>query len=296
MTAFVRAVEEGSFTKAADKLEITAQMVGKHVRALEQWTGTRLMNKTTRQQSLTETGNLFYQRCKTILGEIAATKAIVEEMQAEPRGRLKLAAPLSFGQCLLVPMLPSFLQAHPHIEMDLYLSNRFVDLVEEGFDAVIRVQSPGDEQFVAKPLGEQQLCLCAAPSYLEKYGKPVHPVELKHHQCLHGNWGGNETWSFQGPDGTHHIKISSRLKINNWPALFSAALHGGGISLQPIHMLQQALAQHELVPLLEDYTIPAIRLYLFFPPARQQTLKLRCFADALQKYLQTRTIHAAPAP
>lgn len=286
MAAFVRATEEGSFTAAADELDISAQMVGRHVRYLEQWVGGKLLNKTTRQQCLTEVGSLFYERCKSILAEVEATESATMELLAEPRGRLRIAAPVGFGQARLISLLPQFLDAHPHIQVDLYLTNRLVDVVEEEFDAVIRNITPGDDSLVAKYLLTQTFSLCAAPTYLERHGTPRHPSDLTAHQCLHGNWGPGETWQFLGADGLHNIRVNSRLKINNWPALLLATQLGSGISLQPAYQVREAVARQDLVELLTDYCIPPYDLHLLFPPDRRMTLKLRCFADYLQECLR----------
>lgn len=281
MTVFVKAIETGSFVCAAEKLNISSQMVGKHVRYLEQWLGTKLLHKTTRQQSLTEVGALFYERCKSVLTEVEGAEAVAQELSAKPRGQLRIAAPLSFGHYQLVPLLPAFLAEFPHVQVDLHLSNRVVDVVEEGFDAVIRVPMVGDNLLVSKRLKTESFCLCAAPSYLAQYGTPQHPTELSAHQCLHGNWSASEVWQFHGEDQLYRIKVNSRLRINNWLALLLAAQHGAGITLQPLRQVKALLEEGTLVALLPEYPIPTKDISLLFLPDRKMPLKLRCFADYL---------------
>lgn len=281
MAVFVMATEAGSFVGAAQKLNISPQGVGKHVRFLEKWLGTRLLHKTTRQQSLTEAGARFYERCKAVLAQVEAAEALTQELSAQPRGVLRIAAPLSFGHYYLVPMLPRFLEAYPEINLDLHLSSRLVDVAEEGFDAVIRVPVAGDESLVSKRLKTESFCLCASPEYLARRGVPQHPQALAEHECLHGNWSMNEVWRFHGEDRLHQIKINSRLRINNWQALLNAALHGGGITLQPRSQVSELLASGELVALLPEYRIPTKEICLLFLPDQKMPLKLRCFMDYL---------------
>lgn len=277
MAVFVKSIETGSFAAAAEMLDISPQMVGKHVRELEHWVGAKLLNKTTRQQSLTEVGALFYERCKFLLAEVEATEAVTQELLAEPRGQLRIAAPLSFGHYQLVPLLSEFMDLYPHIQIDLHLSNRRVDIIEEGFDTAIRVITQGDEQLIAKRLQTQEFCLCASARYLERHGSPQHPAQLADHQCLHGNWGGSEIWEFQNQNEIHRVKISSRLKINNWPALLLAARHGAGITLQPRPLIEQDIANQQLIQVLPEYRVPTVDLSVLYPQDRQITLKLRRF-------------------
>lgn len=234
MRIFTRVVDLCSYSAVASEEGISAQMVGKHVLGLEQWLGGKLFHKTTRQQTLTELGQLFLARCQRVLEELALTESLTQNLLAEPAGRLRIAAPLSFGHHRLVPLLPAFLDRYPKLEVDLQLTPRWVDLVEEGFDAAIRTLRPQDEALIASPLLTQHYRLCAAPDYLNRHGVPRHPADLAHHQCLHGNWGEHERWQFVGGDGqSEEVRVASRLRINHWPALLTAALSGAGITCSP---------------------------------------------------------------
>lgn len=288
MRIFTRVVELGSYSAVANEQGISAQMVGKHVQGLEQWLGGKLFHKTTRQQTLTELGQLFLARCQRVLEEMALTESLTQNLLAEPAGRLRLAAPLSFGHHRLVPLLPAFLERYPKLDLDLQLTPRWVDLVEEGFDAAIRTLRPQDEALIARPLLTQHYRLCAAPDYLARHGVPHHPADLAHHQCLHGNWGEHERWQFVGEDGpSEEVRVASRLRINHWPALLTAALAGAGITLQPAEQVRDDIASGRLLPLLSHYQTPAKTLYFIYPAARRQVLKITLLRDFLAESLQS---------
>lgn len=286
MRIFTRVVDLGSYSAVANEQGISAQMVGKHVQGLEQWLGGKLFHKTTRQQTLTELGQLFLARCQRVLEELALTESLTQHLLAEPAGRLRIAAPLSFGHHRLVPLLPAFLDRYPKLEVDLQLTPRWVDLVEEGFDAAIRTLRPQDEALIARPLLTQHYRLCAAPAYLARYGVPRQPADLARHQCLHGNWGEHERWQFVGENGqSEEVRVTSRLRINHWPALLTAALAGAGISLQPAEQVQGHIAAGRLLPLLDTYRIPDKTLHFIYPAARRQVLKITLLGDFLAEAL-----------
>ncbi|WP_346210389.1 LysR family transcriptional regulator [Aeromonas salmonicida] len=288
MRIFTRVVELGSYSAVANEQGISAQMVGKHVQGLEQWLGGKLFHKTTRQQTLTELGQLFLARCQRVLEEMALTESLTQNLLAEPAGRLRIAAPLSFGHHRLVPLLPAFLDRYPKLDVDLQLTPRWVDLVEDGFDAAIRTLRPQDEALIARPLLTQHYRLCAAPDYLSRHGLPRHPADLARHQCLHGNWGDHERWQFVGEDGQREeVRVVSRLRINHWPALLTAALAGAGVTLQPAEQVREHIAAGRLLPLLSHYQTPAKTLYFIYPAARRQVLKIALLGDFLAESLQS---------
>lgn len=282
MEVFLLAMDEGSYAAAADRLGMSAQMVGRHIRMLEAWIGARLVSKTTRKQSMTEAGLIFYERCKVLLAEVEGTKNLTQALMATPRGKLRLAAPLSFGQHQLMPLLTAFLEQYRDISVELYLSNRQIDAVEEGFDVVIRVPTESDSHLIALPLVEQQLCLCAAPSYLDRYGTPLHPDDLNAHACLHGNWSGTECWHFQKGSAQFQHYPRSRLTVNSWPALKEATLHGAGISLQPLSSVKQDLERGALRCLLSEFVIPSKTLCFLYPIERRGVPKVRALGEYLQ--------------
>lgn len=281
MAVFVKAVEAGSFAAAADALDLSAPMVGKHVKMLEDHLGVRLINRTTRRQSLTETGQCFYERCKTVLMEVEAAEACAAESRAMPRGRLRVNAPVTFGAHCLAPILPEYLRAYPEVSVDLSLNDRIVDLVEEGYDAVIRVGVLSDSTLIARPLAPYRLVACAAPSYLTERGTPSSPMDLSDHECLgFVHWAPRGSWEFKDANGaTKTAAIAARLTTNSGQALRAAALAGFGIILQPFALVARDLEAGRLVQLLCDYEPPSRPMHILFAPNDRPGPKLRSFVD-----------------
>ncbi|MCQ8781843.1 LysR substrate-binding domain-containing protein [Mangrovibrevibacter kandeliae] len=284
MEVFVRAVDAGSFAAASKTLGMSAQMVGKHVAALEGRLGTTLLRRTTRRQSLTDIGHLFYARCRAILSEAAAADALVQDMSETPRGRLRVSAPIGFGACRLAPMVTRYLRDHPMMEVELTLTDRYVDIVDEGYDAVIRLGPIPNSSLAARRLMDHRQVACASPAYLAAHGAPTTPEELRDHTCLaYLNFSGRPyaEWVFSKNGMAHPIRIESRFQINDGRALVAAALDGQGIVLQPEAVLGEALAAGRLLPILADYQAPSRPMYLMFMPRRPQLPRLRSFIDTV---------------
>jgi len=280
MALFVRAVDAGSFSAASDELDISPQLVGKQIRQLEQHLGVKLLNRTTRRQSLTDFGQRFYERAKIILAEVEIAESMAAETRVVPSGRLRINAPISFGAYALAPRLPAYFAACPDVSVELTLINRQVDLVEEGYDLVFRVGELRDSGLIARRLAPQRLVLCAAPSYLRTAPPLRTPSDLAHHECLlflRGSY--RDTWTFDGPDGRTAVPVSGRLSADHGGSLFQAALAGLGIILQPSVLVAGAIEQGRLVPLLEAYSAPALALHVLYAPDRRVTPKLRSFLD-----------------
>ncbi|TIX92747.1 LysR family transcriptional regulator [Rhizobium sp. P44RR-XXIV] len=280
MSIFVKAVELGSFSAAADALNMSPQLVGKHVQFLEQHLGVRLLNRTTRRQHLTEIGSQFYERSRNILAEVEAAEALAAETRAVPRGKLKVNAPVTFGINALAPKLPKYLGAHPEVSIDLSLSNRLVDLIDEGYDVVFRIGELADSGLIARRLAPYRLVICAAPSYLRSRGVPLKPNDLQGHDCLIFSHTMLRThWDFEGPGGNVSVPISGRLMVDNGEALLQAALAGQGIILQPFELVRSSLEAGTLLPILPEYSVPTRPLHILHAPDRRITPKLRSFLD-----------------
>jgi len=282
MNVFVKAVEAGSFAAAVPALGLSSPMIGKHVRFLEDRIGARLLNRTTRRQSLTEVGRVFYERCKLVLAEAEAAEALALDLQLAPRGRLRINAPVTFGSYSLAPMLTRYLLEHPEVTVDLTLTDRVVDVIDEGYEAVIRISPLADSTLIARPLRPYRLVACAAPAYLAARGIPQEPAELSDHECLSFSYWARpplDEWEFTGAGGVHAIKVHSRFVANNGQALRQAALNGFGITLQAEDMLHDDLASGRLVRVLPDYEGPSLPMYILFSPDRRLTPKLRSFID-----------------
>ncbi|KGS07289.1 LysR family transcriptional regulator [Burkholderia sp. ABCPW 111] len=282
MAVFVKAAETGSFAAAGESLGLSSQMVGKHVRFLETHYGMRLINRTTRRQSLTEAGRAFYERSRAVLAEAQAVDALAANLMAAPRGTLRINAPISFGVHCLMPMLAVYMRAYPEVQVDLTLSDRVVDVVDEGYDAVIRIAPLADSRLIARPLAQYRLVLCASPAYLAEHGTPAEPADLAAHECLGFSYSGQPAaleWPFESAHGQQAVRVRSRLAVNNGAALRMAALDGLGIILQPTELVGDDLAAGRLVRLLPGYEPPARPIHLLYSPDRRPTPKLRSFID-----------------
>ena len=280
MRVFIRAVELGSFSAAAQALRISPQLVGKQVGQLEAHLGVQLLHRTTRRQSLTDFGRVFYDRAKIILADVEAAESLGAEALATPTGRLRVNAPVSFGMHALAPRLPEFLRDHPQVTVDLTLNNRAIDLVDEGYDATFRVGALADSRLVGRALAPYRLVLCAAPAYLAEAPPLLAPRDLQRHECLGFAHTELRThWTFDGPEGRIVVPVTSRLMVDHGEPLLHAALAGLGILLQPVELLQPALEDGRLVEVLPGYTAPARPLHILYAPDRRMTPKLRSFID-----------------
>lgn len=280
MAVFAKTVDLGSFSAAAAALDMSSQLVGKHVQALESHLGVRLLNRTTRRHSLTEIGRVFYERARNILAEVEAAEALAAETRATPRGKLRINVPVTFGVHALAPNLSDYLDRHPEVSVDLVLSNRYVDVIEEGYDAVFRVGTLDDSSLIARRLKPYRLVLCAAPAYLARRPAPATPMDLTHHVCLGFSFGRLRTqWDLDGPEGRVTVPIDGRVTMDDGEALLSAALAGLGVLLQSAEMVEPLIAAGRLVRLLPDYEAPARPFHLLYAPDRRPTPKLRSFVD-----------------
>lgn len=280
MQVFVKAVETGSISAAAEELELSSQLAGKQLRALEHGLGIKLLNRTTRRQSLTDSGRIFYDHAKNILAEMEAAEALIAETRSVPRGRLRISAPITFGSHALAPEIPEYLKLHPEVLLDLSLTNRTVDLVDEGFDVVFRTGELPDSGLLARSLAPLRLVLCAAPAYLKSAGKLSKPEDLQRHECLVFSHTSLRTqWSFEGPDGLVSVPISGRLSTDSGEALRSAAVAGMGVLLQPHELVAGEIDVGRLVRLLPEYEPPTRPLHMLYAPDRRMTPKLRSFID-----------------
>lgn len=281
MEVFVTVVEAGSLAAAAQQLELSAPMVGKHLRFLESRLGSTLLSRTTRRQSLTEPGRHYYERCKFILDEVRAAESQAEAMHHAPRGHLRISAPVSLGTLCLAPAMATFLADHPEIQVELLLNDRVVDLVEDGFDVALRIGQLPDSRLVARALAPYAMVIAAAPAYLRRAGKPRTPSDLAHHQCLgFAHWRHRGGWPLEAHETSTFGPIPQpRLECNHGPALREAALQGMGVVMQPQVLLTEDLQAGRLIALLPDAVPQAKPVHLIYPLDRQPLPKLRAFID-----------------
>ncbi|ATZ96613.1 LysR family transcriptional regulator [Dickeya fangzhongdai] len=285
MSVFVKAAELGSFAAAAEALSLSAQMVAKHVAWLEARLGVRLLNRTTRRQSLTDIGRSYYERCRMVLAEAEAADAIVLDMKATPSGVIRVNAPVTFGSYTLAPFLTHYLGNYPDTQVELTLSDRLVDPIEEGFEVIIRIGELADSSMLAWPLRPYRLIACASPDYVAREGLPAVPAELAHHACLvYGIWSPAAPcrWVFHRAGKTEEVRPQGRFRSNDWKALLHAAIEGYGVTLGPEDVLREEIRQGRLVQVLPEYEGPARPMHVLVPAGRRQTVKIKSVVDALR--------------
>ncbi|MEK1943180.1 MAG: LysR family transcriptional regulator [Pseudomonas sp.] len=288
MAVFVKAADLGSFAAAGAALDMSAQMVGKHVNDIEKRLGTRLLNRTTRRQSLTELGRQYYERCKSVLAEVEAADAIAHTQHSAPRGRLRINAPVTFGTYCLMPVIADYLNAYPEVQIDLTLSDRVVDLIDEGYEAVIRIGELADSSLLSRRLKPYRLIACAAPQYLQRRGTPTTPTELADHDCLGFTYAARppaREWPFMAGDILHLAQVRNRFQVNDSRAQLAAAREGIGIIMGAEMMLTEDIQSGRLIRLLPDFDAPALPVHLLIPGDRRVLPKLRSFVDQVVEQL-----------
>lgn len=282
METFVRVVEAGSFVAAAERFGISPAVVSRHVQDLEERLGTRLLNRTTRRIGLTEPGAAYYERCLQVLRDIEEMDLSVASEVQHPRGVLRVNAPVVFGTRHLSRFLAEYEQRYPEVAIELNLTDRFIDLVEEGADLAVRIGRLTDSALVARRLCPVRIVLCASPQYLKRYGTPRTPADLTQHNCLGYTYtrAGAE-WDFTGPDGEVVMPIRGSLRANHGEVLHQAAIDGVGIVLEPTFIAGEALTAGLLRPLLPDYPTAELGAYAVFLSRKFLSAKVRTFVDFL---------------
>ncbi|TCS36983.1 LysR family transcriptional regulator [Paucimonas lemoignei] len=282
MRAFVRVVEHGSFARAARALDISDTVVTRLVADLEKHLGTRLLNRTTRKLSLTESGELYLERVRQILQDVEDAEAIASSMAGMPSGTLRISSSTAFGRAQLSPLLPYFAAAYPQIVLDVSFVDRSVDLVEEQFDAAILLGNlqQFDSSMIARQLGVSQTLLVASNGYLRKHGMPKQPEDLTRHQCLTYPFPSvRHQWTLQGPDGSTDVPISGRMVTNSADLMREFALADMGIFILPSFAVRDDLSSGRLVRILPDYHLDRLPILLVYPSRRLLSSKVRVFVD-----------------
>ncbi|WP_312070144.1 LysR family transcriptional regulator [Lelliottia nimipressuralis] len=293
METFIAVVESGSFTLAASRLEMSAVMVGKYIALLETQLGTRLLERNTRRQSLTDAGRVFYDEAKRVLEQVSIAESAVERLRAAPAGTLRVSAPTSFGGCVIAPLTATFLQAWPEVRVELDLTNRMVDMVNEGFDLAIRIGDIRNDDLVAKYLCPYRMVICAAPDYLARHGTPQTPADLVDHLCLsHTVWTARNEWRLPGVEGEVRWKRDAILRCNDGYGLRTAAVAGAGLLLQPEVLVAEELTNGRLIRVLEPFTPQPRPVHLLWRQDLRPLPKLTQFIAHLVQHVST----IAPLP
>jgi len=285
MAVFVKAVDLGSFAAAAVALDLSGPMVGKHVRFLEERLGVRLINRTTRRQSLTDFGRAYYERCRVVLAEAEAADALAADQLSEPRGKLRVTMPAHFGRHCVTPVLLGLARQYPLLELDLSLSDRFTDLAEDGYDLAIRTGDLDDKAgVIARRVARQGMIVCAAPSYLQRHGEPRGIEDLADHQAIVYRRLGQvvQPWLFaREGQATQEIMPGGRLRLDDLDAIADAAVEGMGLAWLPWWLVRERIRAGALAALLPDqprYLYDCHALWLQTP---HLPLKVRLAVDAL---------------
>lgn len=284
---FAMVIQQGSFTKAADVLDTSPANVTRYVSELEAHLGTRLINRTSRRLSLTESGESLYERVRSILEDVAEAETIASASALQPKGRLRINAPVSFGVLHLAPLWPLFMQRYPEIELDIDLSDRVIDLVEEGYDIALRISRAGSMTNIGRRLAVSQNIVCASPEYLARAGTPETHGDLHAHAVIgYSLWSTGDTWTLSDERGEpHSVKVNCVMHANNGDTVRSAGLAGRGIILQPTFLVSDDIKTGRLVHLLPHYRLPDIDILALYPSRRHLSQKVRAMVDFLVEQL-----------
>jgi DNA-binding transcriptional LysR family regulator len=281
--AFTAVVETGSFSAASDRLNTAKSVISRRVSQLEQYLGTRLLNRTTRRLSMTDAGRSFYQRAVQILSDLEEAEQSLADQATDISGRIKVAAPLSFGLTHLSDAITEFMHRHPGIELDLDLNDRQVNLVEEGFDIAVRIGNLQDSTLVARRLGKIRSVTCASAAYLAEHGTPDNPADLNQHSALqYSNISYFKQWQYQDAQGRHiDAQPVIRMRSNNGEALAAAAIAGLGITRGPTFILGRHIRSGDLQVILQDYQHEDLGMYAVYPPGRLLPRRVQALSDHL---------------
>lgn len=290
--AFTQVVVSGGFAAAAREMGVSRSTVNKLVINLENELGVQLLQRSTRKVNPTTTGLAFYECCINILAELESAELAVSQMQEEPKGTLKINAPMSFGISHLASVVADFITLHPELQVQLTLDDRFIDPIAEGFDITIRISEFKESaSLVSQAIATVERVLCASPEYVKKYGNLDYPKELRDRSCLHyGYLATGNQWKLIGHDGEHTVTVNGSLCSNNGEVLRDAAVKGLGIALLPTFIVEQELQQKKLQIILPDYHPPELCLYLAYPLNRHLSIKIKLFTEFLQKNLNIKNL------
>ncbi|QBR00389.1 LysR family transcriptional regulator [Paraburkholderia pallida] len=292
MRIFVNTVDAGSFTSAANRLRLSKQFVSRRVAALEADLGARLLVRNTRKLAVTDLGQEFYERARRILADVADTEQAMSARRSEPRGLLKVSAPMSFGMAHLSPLVAEFLRAHPDVHFDMDLSDRNVDVIGEGFDMALRIGRLADSTLIAQKLIDVRMIPCCSPGYRRRHRALQTPDELAHHACLPYGQQGRAAWEFMIDGVRTPFEVHGPLRANNGEVLRDAAVAGLGICYLPDFIVAGSVDAGLLVEVLEPFIPPPNALHVLYPQHREASVTIRAFTQFLRERLTARAATA----
>lgn len=282
MEVFVQVVDAGGFTRAADHLHMPKATVSTLIRDLEAALAVKLLHRTTRRISLTADGAAYYERCMRILTDVREAEESLSRTRISPSGRLRVDVPTGLGRHVLIPALPAFFERYPDITIEMGCSDRVADLVEEGVDCAVRAGSLPDSSLIARRIGSLHLITCAAPSYLARHGKPLHPDDLARHQCVNffsARTGKSSEWDFMRGEERIQIKVPGRIAVNDSDAYLEALLVGMGVAQIPALSICPHLKAGRLELVLDDWCVDPLPLHVVYPQNRHLSAKVRVFVE-----------------
>lgn len=282
---FVAVVEHGGFTAAADALNVSASFVSRQVKRLEEQLNTRLLHRTTRAVQLTDMGRIYYERSRDILDRIDALESDMADLQQRPKGRVRLTAPGYYAEQFVAPALVDFKIKYPEVSIELDTRMQLVDIVAEGYDLAIRMSALADSSQVARKVAPRRLMVCASPSYLEQFGCPMDPVELRRHQCLTLP---DMPWRFEYPDSIHTVKVRGDWVSDNGRSLVAAAAKGVGLVRLADYYVSDELDAGALVPVLEKFEVHDAATWVVYPDRHHLPTRVRYLIDFLVERLRAR--------
>ncbi|HEX2572634.1 MAG TPA: LysR family transcriptional regulator [Polyangia bacterium] len=294
---FVRVAEAGSFTAASATLGLPKSSVSRSVLQLENELGVRLLQRTTRKLALTDAGRAYFERARAALADLEGATAAVAADGTEPRGTVRITAPVDAGTTLLADLVTRFVRQYPRVQVELSLTARRVDLVAEGFDLALRAGRLDDSTLVARRIGTTDVGLYAAPEYLDRRGRPGTIADLAEHDCvLFRAQGGRATWSLEGPQGEETVEVTGAIMADDLSFVLRAVLAGGGVGLMPIFLCAEPATRGELVRLLPSYAFHGAALHVVLPSAQHVPARVALFRDFLIAHLNTIAWNGAPTP
>lgn len=286
MEVFVAVVEAGSFADAAVQVGMSAVMVGRHIQGLETALNTKLIHRTTRRQSVTGEGRIFYEESKAALEQVKYAFSTVEASAGKPSGLLRVTAPMTLGVSLVSPLVTEFMQRYPDVQVELILCNEVVDLHERSFDLGFRISELIEVNLIAEPLPPYQMVICAAPSYLEKWQVPYTPEDLYKHRILtHTSWNNRFAWPLMHDNKEVPWPERAVLKSNDGQVLLHAAIAGNGVLMQPDFLVAAALANGELVTIMDNYVPAPKPVQMVYPRSKKSLPKLNAFVSFIKEQL-----------
>ncbi len=283
LRVFAQVVESGGFSRAAERLGLSTTAVSRQVAELEAHLRTRLLNRTTRRLSLTESGQALYGRAVQLLQDLEEAEQEATQAAITPRGTIRLTTSVTFGARHVAPAIAGFLARHPDVKFDVQLSDRMVDLIEEGFDLAIRIGGAGSENLVARKLGETRLVPCAAPVYLARHGTPATPDDLARHNCFTYEYASPRgQWRFRGTGGREHaVRVAGTVHANSGDLNAALAALGAGIAFEPDFIVRDDVRAGRLTALLPNYSAPPAPIYAVYPTRKHLSAKVRLFVAYL---------------